>query len=113
MLQVSDIKSIIPLNDKIVVRKDEDPEKLGILVLPHNTRKREVMQIGTVKAIGPGRFNEHGRILPMACTPGDRVCLLRYGGFTVKIEGVDYTVIDDPSIYTALEYVPVEDSCNT
>jgi co-chaperonin GroES (HSP10) len=65
---------INPRNDLILIRpfKIEETTKHGIY-LPDETRKRSVMVLGKVLAVGPGRFMESGVREAMDVKVGDTV----------------------------------------
>lgn len=64
-----------PILDRVLVRFDEKPKTTaGGLHIPDNAGKPwENDRLGTVMAVGPGRFNEKGERVPMQVKVGDRV----------------------------------------
>jgi len=74
-----------PLYDRVLVRRD-DPElkSSGGLHIP--TMHAEKQQFATVVAVGEGRINPEGKIIPLRVKEGDRVLLGKYSG----------TIIQDP-----------------
>ena len=54
---------ITPLGDKIVIRPIEDEEETyGNIIIPDMGKERP--EIGTVIAVGPGRINANGILIP-------------------------------------------------
>ena len=73
-----------PLLNRILVAKPEatNVSKGGIIL-----KKEEDASWGTIVAVGPGRRDENGKIIPMTLTVGDQVLLPSYGGNSVKLAG--------------------------
>ena len=67
-------------------------------------KKEEDISWGTIVAVGPGRRNEKGDIVPMYVSVGDQVLLPSYGGNTVKMSGdKDLSIYRDDEIVGLLE----------
>ncbi|HXE72663.1 MAG TPA: co-chaperone GroES [Candidatus Nitrosotenuis sp.] len=93
---------VVPLNDKIVVKRMEAEEKTaGGIVLP-DTAKEKPMQ-GEVVAVGPGRTTDKGDRLPMEVRVGNRVLYGKYAGTEVKIDGEEYLIIRESEIFAIIE----------
>ena len=89
---------IRPLGDKVVVKASTAEERTaGGIVLPDAARERP--QQGSVVAIGPGRVLDSGERAPMAVQVGDTVIYSKYGGNEVKLDGEEYLILDQDSIY--------------
>jgi chaperonin GroES len=89
---------IRPLADKVVVKVSTSDERTtGGIVLPDSAREKP--QQGTVVAVGPGRLLENGERAPMAVSVGDTVIYSKYGGNEVKLEGEEFLILDQESIY--------------
>ena len=95
---------IRPLGDKVVVKASTADERTaGGIVLPDTAKERP--QQGTVVAVGPGRLLENGERATMAVQEGDTVVYSKYGGTEVKLDGEEFLILDQDSIYA----VRVED----
>ncbi len=83
---------LIPLNDKIVVRRAEadSATKSGIL-LPDSAKEKPVR--GEVLAAGPGKLKEDGTRQAMDVRIGDVVLFERYSGSEVEIDGEKYILM--------------------
>jgi chaperonin GroES len=89
---------IRPLGDKVVVKASTAEERTsGGIVLPDAARERP--QQGSVVAVGPGRLLETGERAPMTVQVGDTVIYSKYGGNEVKLDGDEYLILDQDSIY--------------
>ena len=89
---------IKPLADKVVVEPLEEEDKSpGGIILPDTAKKKP--QEGLVIAAGPGKTLEDGSRGEMFVKKGDRVIYAKYGGTEVTVEGKDYVILDQDSIY--------------
>ena len=69
--------ALIPLGDRVIVKRDEAISKTkgGILLVADAQEKpRE----GTVVIVGPGRITDHGELIPMAVEKGQRVMFAKW-----------------------------------
>jgi len=73
-----------PLADRVVVEplEEEEVTALGI-VLPETAKEKP--QKGAIVAIGPGRRDESGKLVPMEVKVGDVVLYAKYAGTEVKM----------------------------
>jgi chaperonin GroES len=93
---------ITPIGDKVVVQATEATETTaGGIVLPDSAKKKP--QEGKVVAVGQGRVLDNGQRAPMAVKPGDTVIYAKYGGNEVTVDGEDYIILDQDSIYAVKE----------
>ena len=92
-----------PLGDRVIVKPAEAEEqtKSG-LVIPDSAQEKP--QRGEVIAVGEGRWDEDGeRRIPVDVKAGDTVIYGKYGGTDVKIEGVEYKILESRDIYAVVE----------
>ena len=90
-------KKIVPLNDKIVIKRvDAEENTAGGIVLPDAAREKP--REGKVVSVGDGRLLESGRRAPFQVKKGDRVLFTSYAGSEVKIEGEEYLVMTEDDI---------------
>jgi chaperonin GroES len=92
---------IRPLGDKVVVKVTTSEERTaGGIVLPDAAREKP--QQGSVIAVGPGRLLESGERAPMSVKEGDTVIFSKYGGNEIKLDGQEYLILDQDSIYAVV-----------
>eukprot|EP00005_Dracoamoeba_jomungandri_P001186 CAMPEP_0174249838 /NCGR_PEP_ID=MMETSP0439-20130205/173_1 /TAXON_ID=0 /ORGANISM="Stereomyxa ramosa, Strain Chinc5" /LENGTH=104 /DNA_ID=CAMNT_0015329751 /DNA_START=62 /DNA_END=376 /DNA_ORIENTATION=- len=77
-------RKLLPLFDRVLVRKVQPQQTVGGIVLPESALKSK--NEGTVVAVGPGRINSEGKVLKMNVNVGDQVLLSPYGGSEVELE---------------------------
>lgn len=93
---------IKPLADKVVVEPLEGEDKSpGGIILPDTAKKKP--QEGVVVAVGPGKVLDDGKRGEMAVKKGDKVIFAKYGGTEVTVDGKDYVILDQDSIYAIME----------
>jgi chaperonin GroES len=102
MTQKSALK-IRPLGDRILVKRiDESSEEIrGGIIIP-DTAKEKPMQ-GEVKAVGPGKMTEDGKIHKLEVKPGDRILMSKYAGSEVKIEGQEFVILREDDVLGIIE----------
>jgi chaperonin GroES len=91
-----------PLMNRVLVRKAEPLTKTkGGILLPEN--RQEQLNLGTVVAVGPGRFLENGEVKPISVKEGDTVLLPEYGGAKVTLaNNIELYVYRDDDIVGTL-----------
>jgi len=94
---------IKPISDHILIEpiKEEEKTKTGIL-LPDSAEKERPEQ-GKVIAVGPGKKDESGKVVPLEVKPGDRVLFTKYGPTEIKVEDKDYLIAKEEDILAILE----------
>jgi chaperonin GroES len=75
-----------PLEDRVLIEPMEQEEvTAGGLYLPETAKEKP--QQGKVLAVGPGKRNEDGDLIPMDVKVGDVVLFAKYAGTEVKLNG--------------------------
>ena len=86
-----------PLADRVVLKKVDAEEKTeGGIVLPDTAKEKP--QQGEVLAVGPGRVDEKGNRAALEVKVGDKVLFAKYSGTEIKIDGVEYLIIEEKHI---------------
>lgn len=89
---------IQPLNGYVVIKplEAEEVTKSGI-VIP-DTANKEKPQEGEVVAISKTNISSNGNELPIEIKIGDKVLYGRYSGEDVKVDGVEYKIVEMTSV---------------
>ena len=89
---------ITPLNGYAVIKpmKAEEVTKSGI-VIP-DTASKEKPKEGEVVAVAKTNISSNGTELPIEIKVGDRVLYGQYSGDDVKVDGVEYKMVEMSSI---------------
>ena len=94
--------SIKPLEDRIVVSvQDSEQTTASGIVIPDTAKEKP--QEGTVIAVGPGRFDDNGKRVPLDVQVGDVVLYSKYGGTEVKYAGEEYLVLSARDVLAIIE----------
>ena len=93
---------LVPLADRIVITplKQEEVTSSG-LVIPDTAKEKP--QQGEVVAVGPGRLDDNGKRVAMDLAVGDRILYAKYTGTDVKIDNVDYIVLNEKDVLCKLD----------
>jgi chaperonin GroES len=93
---------LIPLADKLVLRPIVQEEVLSSGIVIPDTAKEKPNQ-GEVVAVGPGRRDEDGKIIPMDIKVGDRVLYAKYTGQEIKVENEELIVLKETDLLCKVE----------
>mgnify|MGYP000907586021 CR=1 FL=1 len=79
-----------PLFDRVLIRKEEPKESMtpGGIYVPESAKKGDAPKLGTVMAVGPGRFDNNGNRIPVSVSVGMRVIYNTGWGGADILEGV-------------------------
>ena len=88
-----------PLHNNVLIQRDEPLGQIGNIVLPDESKKRQ--QMGTVLAVGPGKYPNTKAGFPMERIPmtvkvGERVLFNKYSGHSTDPE-------DDECLFVLME----------
>lgn len=93
---------IRPLHDRVIVKRLESERTTAAgIVIPDSAGEKPDQ--GEVLAVGPGKRDESGKIIPMDVKVGERVLFGKYAGQTVKVEGEELLVMREEDIMGVLE----------
>src|SRR5579863_6136368 len=95
--------NIRPLHDRIVVKRiEESAEKTASgLYIPDSAKEKP--QEGEVIAVGNGKRNDKGEIVPLDVKAGDRILFGKYSGSDIKIDGTEYMIMREDEVLGVLE----------
>lgn len=88
---------LTPLHDRILVRRVEEAETTrGGIIIPDSAKDKP--QEGEVIAVGKGKSNEEGKVLPLEVKSGDRILFGKYAGTEIKIDGEDFLIMREEEV---------------
>ena len=88
---------ITPLADRVLIKPIEEEESTyGNIVVPDMGKDRP--DFGTVLAVGPGRYDNNGNLIPASLKTGQKVIMPKYGANTVELEGEEYVLAAESEI---------------
>ena len=94
---------ITPLADRVLVEPvDASSEvKKGGIIIPDTAKEKP--QEGKVIAIGTGKRDEKGNLIPFSVKKGDRVLMPKYGGTEVKLDDKEYQIVREDDILAVID----------
>jgi chaperonin GroES len=93
--------NIKPLGDRVLVEPIKEAEmKKGGIIIPDTAKERP--QEGKVIALGTGKLDDNGKILPFNVKKGDTVLMPKYGGTEVKIGSKEYQIMREEDILAVI-----------
>lgn len=93
---------IKPLGDRVLVQPDESTEvKKGGIIIPDTAKEKP--QEGKVIAVGTGKRDDNGKLIPFNVKKGDKVLMPKYGGTEVKINDKEYQIVREEDILAVIQ----------
>ena len=93
---------IRPLSDRVLVLRIEGKERTtGGIIIPDTAKEKP--QEGKIAAVGPGKWDENGKRIPLEIKKGDRILFGKYAGNEIKIDGVEYLIMKEADILGILK----------
>lgn len=91
-----------PLSNRVLVRRLEAEEKLkGGIILPDTAKKKQ--EQAEVIALGAGKKDKNGALIPMPVKVGDVILMEKYSGQEVTIESEEYVILRADDIIAIIE----------
>ncbi|MDZ4180865.1 MAG: co-chaperone GroES [Coriobacteriia bacterium] len=82
-----------PLGDRVIVKPAEaETQTQSGLFIPDTAKEKP--QRGEVVAVGDGKLKDDGTRIAIDVKVGDTVIFSKYGGSEVKIDNVEYKILD-------------------
>ena len=94
--------NVKPLGDRVLVQAiEQDEVKKGGIIIPDTAKEKP--QEGRVIAIGTGKRDDNGKLIPFEVKKNDRVLISKYGGTEIKVDGKDYLIMREDDILGIIE----------
>ena len=94
--------NIRPLYDRIVVKRiDEDEKTASGLIIPDSAKEKP--QQGEVVAVGQGKRNDDGKLIPLDVKAGDRILFGKYSGSDIKNDDNEYLIMRENEVLNVIE----------
>lgn len=94
--------SLKPLGDRVIVKADE-AEQTTASGLYLASEAKEKPQTGEVIAVGEGKLDKNGNLVPVPVKVGDKVIYGKYGGTEVHYGSEDVLILRADDIYAICE----------
>jgi len=91
-----------PLHDRILIKRIEEKETAkGGIIIPDTAKEKP--QEGEVVAVGSGKKNEEGKVVPLDVKAGDRILFGKYSGSEIKMDNEEYLILREEEVLGILE----------
>lgn len=96
--------NIRPLADRVLVKPQENTyEKTASGIIIPDTARKEKPEQGVVVAVGEGKRNDKGEMVPLRVKVGETVMFSKYGFDEVKIDDQEYYIVSESSILAVIK----------
>lgn len=87
-----------PLGDRVILKQDEAEETTasGLYIA---SESKEKPCTGRIVAVGEGKTNAEGKLVPLSVKEGDRVIYSKYGGNDIQVDGEDFVLLKSDDLY--------------
>ncbi|TSC62175.1 MAG: chaperonin GroES [Parcubacteria group bacterium Gr01-1014_48] len=97
---------VVPLGDRVLLRslsaEELGSKTLSGIIIPE-TVDREKPEQGMIVAVGEGKYDDNGKLIPMRVRVGDRVVFSKYSPNEIKLDGKEYFILDESSILAVIK----------
>lgn len=91
-----------PIGDRVLVKRlDAEESVKGGIILPDSAKKKQ--EQAEVVAIGTGKKNKQGQLIPIPVKIGDRILMDKYSGQEVKLDNQEYVILRADDIIAIVE----------
>ncbi|MFN3716603.1 MAG: co-chaperone GroES [Thiobacillus sp.] len=94
---------IRPLHDRVIVKRKEEERKTASGIVIPDSASTEKPDQGEILAVGPGKKDDQGKLIPLDVKVGDTVLFGKYAGQTVKVDGEELLVMREEDIMGVVE----------
>ena len=94
--------NITPLHDRVVVKREkEDATSVGGIIIPNSATEKPIK--GNVLAVGKGKINKNGDLIPLDLKVGDSVLFGKYSGTDIKVGKEELLIISEGDVLCKIE----------
>jgi len=91
-----------PLGNRVLLKRLAAEETLkGGILLPDTAKKKQ--EQAEVIAVGPGKNNKEGKLIPISLKAGDIVLMEKYSGQEVTLNDEDYIIVKADDLIAIIE----------
>lgn len=92
MTQTETKTNIRPLGNRVLLRRLEQEQKLkGGIIMPDSAKKKQ--ESAEVIAVGAGKKDKNGALVPMPVQVGDIVMMDKYSGQEVTLNDEEFVIV--------------------
>lgn len=90
--------SIKPVGGHILVSPTTEEKKTKAGIIIPETASEEKPQTGKIVALGDGKRDEHGKIVPFSVKIGELILFKKYSPEEIEVEGEKYLILEESDI---------------
>jgi chaperonin GroES len=93
--------NLLPIGDRLLVeRVDERDVTPGGIIIPDNAKDKP--QEGLVIAVGVGKLDDSGKVIPMQVRAGARILFGKYSGTEITVNGRALLLMKEEEVLAAI-----------
>jgi chaperonin GroES len=93
---------IRPLHDRILVKRlEEETKTTGGLFIPDSAKEKPIQ--AKVVAVGAGKLDKNGKLIPLDVKAGDKVLFSKYSGSEIKVDGEDHLIMREDDVLAIID----------
>ena len=91
-----------PLHDRILIKRVEDKQTVkGGILIPDTAKEKP--QEGAVVAVGSGKREKDGKLVPLDVRAGDRILFGKFSGAEIKLDNEEYLILREEEVLGIIE----------
>lgn len=91
-----------PLGNRVLLHRLDPEETLkGGIILPESAKKKQ--EQAAVIAVGPGKKDKEGKLVPMPVKVGDIVLMEKYSGQDVTVDDEEFVIVKADDLIAIVE----------
>jgi chaperonin GroES len=94
---------IRPLQDRVMVKRLENgvEKTKGGIIIPDTAKEKP--EQGKIVAVGKGKVNDDGKLMPVGVKIGDTILFGKYSGSEVELDGEKHLIMREEDILGVVE----------
>jgi chaperonin GroES len=94
---------IRPLQDRVMVKRLENgvEKTKGGIIIPDTAKEKP--EQGKIVAVGKGKVNDAGKLMPVGVKVGDTILFGKYSGSEIKLDGEEHLIMREEDILGVVE----------
>jgi chaperonin GroES len=94
---------IRPLQDRVMVKRLENgvEKTKGGIIIPDTAKEKP--EQGKIVAVGKGKVNDDGKLIPVGVKVGDTILFGKYSGSEVELDGEEHLIMREEDILGVVE----------
>lgn len=89
---------LTPIGGKILVKPEAEASETASGILIASSSKNEKPQMGMVLAVGEGKRDKEGNLIPFYVKVGQKVAFKKYSPDEFEIDGEDYLIMNEEDV---------------